>query len=239
MTNNITFTSRCPQINTAYKVCHIINENLPHTSATKIQGIVEKLIQKYPKAYKKYVFENRMFPAHGENDLEQQILNLFRSKRRLEIDMERVRDYWGSIYKNNDFDKIYAILNQLRYDRLGNCMEDAKAAEIIMRMNGFKNVVSANLKRGKESVDHCVLIFNKDGSEFDGNWNRNTIILDAWSGICDFAGSWFKKYSSLFKNNTYIPENGKFGFRNIEKLNLSDKELDILKKEYPNLLIKK
>ena len=234
----VNFTGRCPQIKTAYKVCHIVNENLPHVSSTKVSPMFEKMKWKFTDSYDKFLNHNPLFPLSCSNASEKKFFNLMLCQRELIRRMNNVRDCFSSKSKT-DFERVNNTISQLKFARLGNCMENADASAAIMKMNGFNNVYTAHLKRGDEKIDHMVCLFNKDGSPFNGDWNKNTIILDSWTGVCDFAGNMFKKYENMFKDYFYIPRDGKFGFDHIKSLNLSDNELIQLKQSYPELLFKK
>ena len=235
--NSVNFTGRCPQIKTAYKVCHIVNENFPHISSTKFSPMFEKIKWQNADSYGKFINYNPMFPLSCSNASERKFFELLLCQTDLIRDMNRARERC-SLAKTGLETALYNF-SQLKFNRLGNCMEDARASETIMRMNGFDNVYTANLKRGSQYIDHMVCVFNKDGSKFDGNWNKNTIILDAWSGICDFAGNMFKKYENMFKDYFYISDSGKFGFHNVKSLKLSDSDLNTLKQKYPELLFRR
>ena len=236
MVDSVNFTGRCPQIKTAYKVCHVINENLPHVSSTKVSPMFEKLQWKFTDSYYKFINHNPLFPLSCSNASEKKFFDLMLCQRELIRRMNNVRDCFSP---KTDFERVNNTLSQLKFERLGNCMENAEASAAIMKINGFNNVYTAHLKRGDARFDHMVCLFNKDGSPFNVDWNKNTIILDSWSGICDFAGNMFKKYENMFKDYFYIPQEGKFGFDHIKPLKLSDNELDRLRQAYPELLFKK
>lgn len=234
--SSVNFTGSCPQIRTAYKVCHIINENFPHISSTKFSPMFEKVKFNFADSYSKFVNYNPMFPVKFSTPEEKKGFKLLLCQSDLIRNLNRARDWFAC---KTDCEKVILNFAQLKFDKLGNCMENALAGEAIMRINGYNNVYTAGLKRGVQNIDHMVCLFNKDGSKFNGDWNKNTIILDAWSGICDFAGNMFKKYENMFKNYFYIPNSGKFGFRDVKSIKLSDDDLINLKQNYPELLFRK
>lgn len=239
---SVNFTGHCSQIRTAYKVCHVINHNLPHISYTKIAPMFKKLKFNAPDCYSKFADSNPIFPLILSNAQEKKLFGIFSFERNLIQKIQAIRDYRSSYSictYNSDFIRLKSIISQLKYAKVGNCHEDANISGLIMRMNGYDNVYTANLKRGKYNLDHCVCIFNRDGSEFKGKLNRDTIVIDAWSGMCDFAGNMFKKYENTFANHFFIPEQGNFCFDNVHKLKLSDIELEELKRMHPEFLLKK
>ncbi len=234
----INFTGRCPEIKTAYKVCHIINEQLPHISSTKVSPMFEKMKWNFIDSYDKFLNQNPLFPLSCSSPAEKKFFNLMLCQKELVRRMNNVRDCFSTKCKT-DFERINNTISQLKFAGLGNCMENADVSAAVMKINGFNNVYTAHLKRGDEKIDHMICLFNKDGSPFNGKWNKNTIILDSWAGICDFAGNMFKKYENMFKDYFYIPRDGKFGFNHVKSLKFSENELTQLKETYPELLFLK
>jgi hypothetical protein len=232
----INFTARCEQIRNAQKVCHNITSNFPHISSTKLAPLVDKLEDKYPKIFDKFLYAN---PNAGnyikaQSKSEQKIINIFSWMERLISNIERERDFRHAT-SNNSFYKIRAIMSQLQNSKIGNCFEAANLSELLMRLNGEKNVYTANIKVGKFQVDHTVCFFNKDGKPFDGKINKKTIILDSWLNDVDFANNMLNKYRNIYKKYMFMPEKGKMSFSNVENLELSRKELNQLIKDFPQL----
>ena len=134
------------------------------------------------------------------------------------------------------------VLDQLKVEKVGNCYENAKAAEIILKMNGVKHAKSASLVRGKipRDTDHFVCVFNRDGSVFDGTVKNNqTIIVDPLFGKVDFANNMFKMYENTCQKSLKMPAEGKFGFDRVVDTKISDEGMETLKQKFKNLLYKK
>lgn len=103
-----------------------------------------------------------------------------------------------------------------------------------MKLNGVKNAKIANVIHSDDYIDHCVCVFNRDGSEFDGIIKNNqTIIIDAWAGICDFANNIFKKYDTIFN----LKNSGKYTLSNLENLELTNSQLSNFRSDFPNLIL--
>lgn len=233
--DNINFTARCKQIKEAQNVCHKVVVNFPHLSSTKLAPLSDKFENRYPLLYDKFISANPAGGrfAIGKTNEERMVFAVFKSIRRLICNINSCR--LDRIGIEDDFSKIYAILSQLKYNKIGNCAEDAQISELILRLGGKKNVYTASLNIGDHKVDHLICFFNKDGSKFDGKIGKNTILVDSWLGDADFADNMLLKYKSIYKDFLFMPKNGKISFRNIKSLNLSDKELQSLKQDFPEL----
>lgn len=234
--DNVNFTSRCPQIRDAQKVCHRIAANFPHFSSTRLVPMSDKFENKYSALYDEFINSN---PAAGRfpnvvNDEERKILSVFAAVRRLISEINSCR--LDRVAINDDFSKIYSIISQLKFERIGNCAEDAQISELILRLNNKRNVYTGRLNVGDRQVDHSVCFFNKDGSEFSGKVGKNTILIDSWLGEVDFADNMLLKYKSIYKDYLFIPKDGKISFRNVKSLNLSETELETLANDFPELI---
>ena len=216
--NQISFQSRCPQIREGQRVCSIINQQLPHISDTKFRSAYYNLMDK-----------------RLDVKINLRYINWMRSM----IDrIKEARDlYINGVYGLHT-NKPTRILNQLKFERLGNCYENGKAAEIILKINGQKHVRSASVNNGQ--MDHFVCVFNRDGSVFDGTIKNNqTIIVDPWLGKVDFANNMFKVYENMCGKLLKVPSGGKFTLTNVEDIKISDNDINILKQYFPNLFYKK
>ena len=218
--NQISFQARCPQIREGQRVCSLINQELPHISDTKLRGAYFNLMDKGlgEKVNLRYINWMRS------------MIERFRETREL-----YVLDAFGQ-----HLAKPTRVLNQMKFEGLGNCYENGKAAEIILKMNGVKHARSAGLKRGKSTIDHFVCVFNRDGSVFDGTIKNNqTIIVDPWLGKVDFANNMFKIYENTCQRLLKIPEEGKFGLRCVEDVKIDDNSMTILQLYFKKLFYKK
>ena len=157
--------------------------------------------------------------------------------------------------RNKNYDifgrpNIQNMLDLLEKYRVGNCMEDANAAALILKMNGIKNVYTAILTSGNEKVDHMVCVFNKDGSKFSGKIKNSTIIIDPWARKADFAKNMMIYYKNEMCNSLNIQgsyfttkgrnicSNDKMGLEKYASVYLSEKELNEFKNQYPEFVFK-
>lgn len=232
------FTARCPQIRQAQWVCHKVKSEFPHLSSTKITPSIDKLEDKYPQAADKFMNYN---PQAGrfitfDSPEEKRVISILHWFRRFIRNLNAERLSRSAI--KDDFGSTYSILSQLKYVRAGNCFENAKLSELILKLNGIDNACVGKIKVGDHNVDHVVCAFNKNGSNFDGDINKNTIIIDSWLGEADFADNMLIKYKSIYKDYLFIPKEGKLSIEKIEKLNLNEAEIQEFKDDFPQLLRK-
>lgn len=139
---------------------------------------------------------------------------------------------------------VYELFSFAEKYKSFNCYEAAKLSELALKINGVKNSYTANLYKGDANVDHVVCLFNRDGSPFNGEIKNNqTIIIDAWAGVCDFANKLFKEYEVYWAEFLKIPSwhadaaKQKFELRDISDLSLKDKFLEFILERYPNLML--
>lgn len=235
--NNVSFSGRCPQIKDAQWVCHKISSEFPHISTTRLKPFFDKLEEDNIELFSEYVSTNSFWHAEQKvkNKKDKKLLTLFNWHRAIIGQINMARSHRPLGFKN-DYCRITNIIFQLKYDKLGNCYENAKMAECIMKMNGFKNVYTSALKCENYPVDHYVCVFNKDGSEFNGKIGKKTIIIDPWLGLVDFTGNIFKKYINEFSDFIYIPKNKGIEFRELNHLHLTDEDIQNLRKDFPELI---
>lgn len=233
--DNQNFTSRCPQIKEAQNVCHKVASNFPHLSSTRFIPLRDKFENKYSTLYDEFINSNPTKTGHHKiySNAERKVLAVFNAVKNLVADINTARS--ERIGYKDDLSKTYLLLSQLKYGRIGNCGEDAQLSELILRISGKKNVYTGSMKVGDCNIDHDVCFYNKDGSKFIGGIKKNTILVDSWLGEADFADNMLLKYKSIYKDYLFIPKDGKISFRNVQSLNLSETELNTLKKDFPEL----
>ncbi len=232
--NNITFTARCSQIRDAQWVCQKVR-SFPHISSTYWGAHLEKLEEQNPEIYNRFINQssiNRYIPK-DPNALK--IVKIFSWHKNLVRKINRARDEWN-IGGENSYRKVNNILGQFKYEKLGNCGEDAYLAASILRMNGVENACVTRMKIDSNWQDHVVCLFNKDGSSFDGKNLKKAIVIDPWLGIADFASNMSVKYKNLFQEMfCSLKSNSDISFQKIDKVDFSEQELQLLKLKYPNL----
>ena len=216
--NVSTFKSRCPEIKLGQDVCHLVNTEFPHYSMTKLQPIFDKHIKKNKNPSAIMFLINRLY-----ND----------------------RPYFPdeAFYPNYFQDLFYYIKKHHSF----NCQESSLLSALVLKLNGIENVYTAGICDGAAEIDHLVSFFNRDGSEYDGEIRNNqTIIVDPWTGLCNFANNIFKLYTNMWKKYFKISEcdkgliNGKYKFTDACKMQIpkSNGFEDYIKDIYPNLVLK-
>lgn len=216
--NTISFTARCPEIKKAQWVCHKITENTPHFSSTKFEPF----------------FTN--FRTKNLND-EKKLRNMFSFRHKLIQKLNDIRCAYR-IGMDTPLDFDINNLNQLKHEHFGNCGEDAIAARLILKMNGIDNVVQGFLKVNDKKIDHAVCMFNRDGSPFEKIINNQTILVDPWSGIVDFANNAFKKYKNMYTRYFKIPENAKMSFEPKRNYKVDKTDIEGLRNYFPEFVKK-
>ena len=227
------FSSRCPEIRDAQWVCQKV-KSFPHISSTKITIPVTDLAYKHPTLYDKFT----KFPYANLFKIpeEHKIVRIFEWQTRLVEKINRAREEWR-VHRNGDFKTVGAILGQFKYNKLGNCGEDAFLSAAILRLNRIENAYTASLKIDKLSQDHAVCVFNRSGKPYSGKIDRDTIIIDPWIGVADFATNVFQKYKDSFsKYFVGLNQNSKISFDKIRRINISGEEEFLLTLKRPELL---
>lgn len=210
--NSAAFKSRCPEIKLGQNICHKVNCEFPHYSMTKFQPLISKHITKTKKPWKIM-----------------QIISKLHNDRPCFSDNALYPNYFSDLF--HYIDKHHSF----------NCHESGLLSALMLKLKDIKNVYTASISKGSADVDHVVCFFNRDGSEYDGKINNNqTIIVDPWTGICDFAGKVFKEYDGLWSEYlkpiiTADRDDGKYGFTKIKSMDLPEEFLNSVKKNYPEL----
>lgn len=133
------------------------------------------------------------------------------------------------------------IIKYLKNEKIGNCLEDAMLSEIVLKLNGVKNVSRIhmyNLVNGKEKkIDHSVCLINPPDVPFEkGHFHSKSIIVDAWSGKCDFAVNMLKYYRNTKGKFFRVKGNKKTIYEPAKEIPISNSDLEKIKKEYPQLI---
>ena len=251
--SNITYTARSFHIKNAQWVCHTVNTVFPHTSSTRF----------FPQ-FKKFVMSQKEYvPTASEIDSMEKILDALyfvRDKIKLEklkfnpskanVKLyEKISSYIKNIasigysrmrYEYNEKHGASYILGMLSKAKMGNCYEDAKAAELVLLMNGIKNACTASLEaRFAGKINHNLCVFNLDGSKFNGVINKNTIVIDPWVQKADYADVMLKYYRNMCQKFFKIPNDKKLDITPTSKLEITQEEIEKIKKDFPKLIYKK
>lgn len=266
-TTSQSFTSRCSQIKDAQWVSHIVNSTFPHFSTTKHQegilsylknnnlcstrpnnlGQVMVLLEQTPAINK------RRSPKTMLEKVEDFVHYLFLSK-------ENKKKFK---IKKHIYDKIYQLielrknclkkenlkkdsptmemLSYLEKEKIGNCLEDAMLSEIVLKLNGVKNVSRIhmyNLVNGKEkTIDHSVCLINPPNVPIEkGYFHPKSIIVDAWSGKCDFAENMLRDYRNTRGKFFRVKGNKKTIYEPAKEIPISNEDLEKIINKYPQLI---
>ncbi len=233
---NLSFNGRCAQVKDAQWVCHIVNSIYPHISTTRFSPQLYTLKLKNAEVYNRYLLKEPFFIADLKSLKELLIASLFDWQQKMVEKITKVRKVWIAAAKN-DYGRINNLISQLKYEKLGNCGEDAMLAQAILKINGIDNVYTAALKVNDTEIDHSVCVFNRDGSPLNRKISKKTIIIDPWLGTADFASNMFLKYKNLCKNYFFkIKDDSRLELSNIKSLNLSGEELLLLSLKYDEFI---
>ena len=151
------------------------------------------------------------------------------------------------IFKNS-YDCYSAVIYGLQDKKSGNCTEEAVFAQLLGLINGQKNIYAGGVIVSKDGntpnfINHAVaFITNKPLKENTKYFfkNKDAVIIDPWLGITDFAGNYFLKLKTVFRNIFTDGNNKKFASFTNDKLidelireeSKSPKEFNKIKKQY-------
>lgn len=238
MNNNISFNGRCPQIRDAQWVARKVISEYPHISTSRLGKQITRIQQNNKDTFCNFMRSKRKFSnIKPQSKKENIIFRIFDWRSTFSDKIDNARNAWVPSSKNESA-FINNLINQLKYEKVGNCGEDSMLAQAILKINGVENAYTAGLKVDGEKIDHCVCVFNKDGSIFDGTVNKNTIIIDPWfEGGADFAANMFVKYKNMAKK--FFPgihKNSKITFRDIYDFYISGTERLLLQLKHNNFV---
>ncbi len=251
--SNISFASRCPQIRDAQWVCRTITSQFPHTSSSKFLPQYKSLLEEFssnlniktsdsPKTLADvYNFINKLqnFIEHlnifSKDLLPKKYRDATLTLEKIKTNIDALHNARFNVNKSSDLTKCLTLVKDYK---VGNCYEDAKIAEFILRLNGIKNACTALMMQSGKSLDHAVCVFNRDGSVFSGDIKNSTIIIDPWAGKADFAKNMFVDYKNNF--NRYFDINAKkdIDLYIDDYILLDDIQLNLFKETYPKLIFK-
>lgn len=169
--------------------------------------------------------------------------------------------YWklhaerNALSKYKGIDLINATLEMVKSERIANCAEYATMARAAFLANGYKDVRLGSLRINypkdgvspmmtSEKVDHRVLIVNAGkNAKLDNpdTFSKRAIIVDPWSGFCDYVSNAFNTYKGIFLKNLK-PENEnaikKFIFEECKPMNITLKTCSSIRGKHPELIVK-
>ncbi len=175
-TNQIRFTSRNKVIRQADDIVRIVNKEYPRLSSTN--------------------FEKFEHIDQFENVLER--VNQKVGKLR------RLTQFWVSMGKT-PIEKMQNMTFLISDLKSGNCMESRNLCAIAAKVNGLKNITSANLHNDTDDkeIDHTVLLINDDPP----------YIMDAWLGFADYVPNAVQRYKNEFSDYFEINNEDKISIK--------------------------
>lgn len=267
--NSVYFQGRCPAIRDSQWVIHTIQTKVPHFSSSKFQPLFVKFIQSKPKIipnakeittneqiWMKITPEMRGHVNMSKLSTIEKIktnIKKFLQSSQTKKDIAMIDYIYKKICSVDSARKvcyglmggrnIYNILRMLEECHLGNCSENAKLAELILRMNGIENACTALLKSGNTTIDHLVCVFNKDGSRFRKKITNSTIIIDPWAQKADFAKNMMIYYKNMMSKSLNYIQSSKnihpdinISLEKYERMAFSQRQLEEFRKTYPQFL---
>lgn len=208
--NNTTFQSRNNTIRFADDIARRVNNCYPRISSSKV--IYKKAAIKFPEFCEEIIL---------------------RTNNCMRFFKDKLYDTSNSFY-----DKIDAFIEPIKNYAIGNCGESAQLAAITAKINGIKNCHIANLcKPDGNDIDHMVLFVN----------DEKPYIIDAWLGIADYVPNIISKYKNEYFDIIGLKPEDNISFSvlindeytDFFKNDFSRKQINKLKKIYPNLFIKR
>ena len=147
----------------------------------------------------------------------------------------------NEMYEETDsfYQKIRAFTEPVKQFKVGNCGESAQLAAIVAKINGLKDCHITHLcKMDGEDLDHAILFVND---------SQKPYIIDPWLGIADYAKNILNRYRNEYRYELGIKNNDKVTlvsktddeYTDFLKNDFSRKQINKLRKMYPNLFIKR
>lgn len=229
-TGSVNFTGRCPAIKTGQWASHCVNAFMPHESVTRYAPLVEstRVRTKMNPSY------SGTFQLYPDN-----VLAIINKLRIMNEKIYDARETFVTTPLDGTYNYAVSAIKQLFSTRLGNCHENAKAAEAILRANGVKNPATAPLYMGGHPLDHVVCVFNRDGSKVKTIENNKTIIVDPWAGVVDFANNAMTKYKGIFKKLVVKDNDGKLTIPRITEHPMTPNDIRRFSENFPMFIQKK
>ncbi len=206
----ITFQSRNKMVRNADMITRKAHSQYPHISVSRIDSMLGK-----DKA-KHFFWDDMAFKY-----------SLKCASERLKVDMDE---------KN-----MYKLTVESLKNGIGNCGEEANLAELIGKINGLKNIYSGKIYAGnKFPVHEAAFITDREikPSKRYSFKGKDAIIVDPWLGITEYAGEYFKRLKTQFKEIFNLRSNSRLKIEADFTSKLTPYKIKKLKEEYPELIIK-
>ncbi len=216
-----------PLLLRAKAVCELMKKQLPFESSSMLSARRKAGLP---------------YSATRLRELDETILR-FRFKMSKEYDSERSWFYY-----------IRKYISHIKRNKVANCAECGRLSEIVFKMNGIDNIRSFNTYcvNGKnfESLDHCIASNSpiqvlKRPPDFCGFQNvddfmpmqKGSFICDFWLGIVDESKNMMSRWRSEHSALMGVKSNTKIRFLPTRQLQMTDRTVKALRKEFPELLL--
>lgn len=210
--NNVNYTARNKTIRFADDLARHVNKEFPRISQTLAEDL--KNSDKFPVLMK-----------------------------RLKKSISEMRDIKYDFFeRSKDFKtKVLSFIAPVKVYKKANCGESAELVILAAKANGIQNCKKCSLKTPSgRSYDHAVVLVE----------DKKPYIIDAWLGFADYVPNAIKRYQGEYrhhfdfnglKTEKMIVQQGTDTFYSNKFLNqnFTKQNLDILKKDYSNLILKK
>lgn len=136
-------------------------------------------------------------------------------------------------------DKCNRFIDTMKFFAVGNCGESAFLGKIAAEINGIKNAKLASLYNNHEEMDHSVVYVN----------TKKPYVIDCWLGFADYVPNAIQRYLTEFsqfiidegqnislKSMNFSVEHALSIYRDMQ---FSEKDVDELRKRFPELIVKK
>lgn len=175
--NNTPFTARCPELKAGDEVCHIIRTKFPSYSLSKLNKRIDNMHNAGRLKGDKY--EKTVEWWEGR-----------KNSKAISMDYE--------IYHSN-YKYYLDLMEFIKRHKIADCGQVAELSRFILKINGYNATLASINTTGKKGIelDHEICVFNRDNSPVK-RITKDTIILDAWLGECDFAPKILKKYKEQY-----------------------------------------
>lgn len=164
--------------------------------------------------------------------------------------LDFIRNYLSkSISNKNPLEYYTWLLRLIKQYQVANCHECAEITNIILRLNKVNNSdifhLYAKSKDGKiRFLDHTVTAIGVKKKQNNKNNpqlfkpNKNVKILDMWFDCPKGFSSKIKNLKAKLKELFKIKEDEEILFKPVPSLELNKETLNMLRKEFPNLIFK-
>lgn len=219
--SNLNFNSRSVKVRQADAICRMVRSQYPSISPSRI--IEESKLRNDKQMY---------YYGHS---LQSKI-------------MKFVRKPCDRVSCSNKLNFYEVLTSRIKMHKLANCGEMARLASLACAVNGLNAKIATLWSVNKdgaliENIDHAVVVVSpkeqKDKIDKVTNF-KDTIIIDAWLGIADYAENIQVQYKGLYSKLLGLDSKTDVAIDLFDQSESIPKEdYKSLRKAYPELIIEK